>query len=326
MKKWWLVISLVLVIAMFGAGALAAFYGNQQVADYGYGAEGGGDVTAGGDVDVAAEELILTGRILGLHMHMPNPEHAKAYEKLIEAIPHLNAQGIPVVDFCRRHCGTDPETGATQTMVILVGLREVRDEYKEAIKAIVEGIEGIEFDFFHAEFTREEIWGWQDKIWGTFSRPWDLPPGIIEVPVSGTSSSWTCQRITVRIAGEVKPEYIKAIRSLVGDKAPLHFQGGGSLPHHTRYWREQQIPDEARAREMHDIFIHVSQELFPDVDLLNMRIGEVEEFIKGLNVEEATELMRKLLNYALERGLVTPDERQELEEEMIEHWLERRQE
>ena len=34
-----------------------------------------------------------------------------------------------------------------------------------------------------------------------------------------------------------------------------------------------------------------------------MRIGEVEEFIKGLSVEEATEI-RKLLDYALERGLL----------------------
>ncbi|MCL0090164.1 hypothetical protein M1O19_03385 [Dehalococcoidia bacterium] len=72
--------------------------------------------------------------------------------------------------------------------------------------------------------------------------------------------------------------------------------------------------------------LHVFAQLFPDVDLLNMRIGEVEEFIKGLSVEEATELMRKLLDYALERGLLIPEERQGLEEEMMQHWRDWRQE
>ncbi|MBT9162706.1 MAG: hypothetical protein AAGB97_02870 [Dehalococcoidia bacterium] len=325
MKKWWLVISLVVVIAMLGAGGLVAFHGNQQVADYGYGAEVDGDVTAEGDTNLAAEELTLTA--LTSDVYMPNPEHTKAYEKLFEAIPYMNAQGIPVVDFCRRHCGTDPETGATQIMVILVGLREVRDEYKEAIKAIVEGVDGIEFDFFQAEFTREEIWGWQDKIWGTFSRPWDLPPGIIEVPVSGTSSSWRDQIIGVQLAGEVRPEYIEAIKAVVGNEAPLNFQGGGSVRHHTRYWQEKWDPDEMMEKQ---VMLHVFALLFPDVELSSMRIGEVEEFIKGLSVEEATELIRKLLDYALERGLVTPlvtpEERQELEEEMLQHWLEWRQE
>ncbi|MCL0059890.1 hypothetical protein M1O20_05360 [Dehalococcoidia bacterium] len=249
---------------------------------------------------------------------------SEAYEKLADALPHLTAQGVPVVDFVLGFGAPDPRISITRVVLVTVALREVKEEYKESIRAIVEGVEGIEFDFFQAEFTREEIWGWQNKIWETFSRPWDLPPGIIEVPVSGTFSSWRGQRITVRIAGRVKPEYIEAIRVLVGHEAPLYFQGGGSRPHHTRYWREQQIPDEAR--EMHDIFVHVSQELFPDVDLLNMRIGEVEEFIKGLNVEEATELMRMVIDYALEQGLVAPQEQQELEEKMLQEWLERRQE
>ncbi|MCL0095876.1 hypothetical protein M1O52_05095 [Dehalococcoidia bacterium] len=162
----------------------------------------------------------------------------EAYEELVDALPHLMAQGVPLVDYLQGFRG--PELlGPPQVMVITVGLRELKDEYKEAMRAIVEGVEGIKFEFFQAEFTREEIRGWQNKIWETFSRPWDLPPGIIEVPVAGTSSSWRCQRITVRIAGQIKPEYIQAVRAVVGERAPLYFQRvGRSLPHHTRYWQE----------------------------------------------------------------------------------------
>ena len=159
-----------------------------------------------------------------------------------------------MVDFRARHGVPDPDTRILQVMVVTVGLREMKDEYKDAIKEIVEGIEGIEFEFFQAEFTSAEISSWQAKIWGTFSRPWDLPPGIIEVPVSGTISSWRRQRITVRIAGEIQPQYIEVIRTLVGNEAPLYFQGGGRVPHHTRYWREMRIPDEERERSMIYLF------------------------------------------------------------------------
>lgn len=246
----------------------------------------------------------------------------EAYEELVDALPHLMAQGVPLVDYLQGFRG--PELlGPPQVMVITVGLRELKDEYKEAMRAIVEGVEGIKFEFFQAEFTREEIRKWANEIWETFSRPWDLPPGIIEVPVAGTSSSWRCQRITVRIAGQIKPEYIQAVRAVVGERAPLYFQRvGRSLPHHTRYWQEKWGPDELLEKQM----LHVFAQLFPEVDLLNMRIGEVEEFIKGLSVEEATELIRKLLDYALERGLLIPEERQELEEEMMQHWRDWRQE
>ena len=44
MKKWWLVTSVVVVVAMLGAGGLAAFHGNQQERDWGYGAQLAGDV------------------------------------------------------------------------------------------------------------------------------------------------------------------------------------------------------------------------------------------------------------------------------------------
>ena len=245
--------------------------------------------------------------------------HTEAYGKLLDAIPYLNAQGIPVVDFWRHRCTPDPQN-ITPVMIVQVGLREVKDEYKEPIKAIVEGVEGIEFEFFQAEFTGEEIRRWASDICGTFSRPWDLPPGIIEVPVSGVWSSWRCQRITVRIVGEIQPQYIEAVRALVGDKAPLHFQVGGRLCEYTRYWHEMPVPDEER--EKHDIFVHVFEQLFLELDLATMRIGEVEEFIKGLSVEEVTELMRMVLDYALEQGLIAPQERQELEEEILQHWRE----
>ena len=57
-----------------------------------------------------------------------------------------------------------------------------------------------------------------------------------------------------------------------------------------------------------------------------MRIGEVDEFIKGLSVEEATQAIRLFLDYAVEKELVIPEERQGLEEETLQHWREWRQE
>jgi hypothetical protein len=199
-------------------------------------------------------------------------------------------------------------------LVVEVGLREVKDEYKELIKAIVEGVEGIEFEFFQARFTQEQISRWQDDIVDTFLPGRRLPPGVIDVPLSGTSSSWRCQIIWVHIYGEIKPQYIEAIRMVVGKEAPLEFQSTGVRPWGPRYFREMWAPDEAMEKQL---WVDVFEQLFPEVDILNMRIWEVEEFLKALAPEKWAELGRVLLDYAAEQGLVTPEEREELYQEWI---------
>jgi hypothetical protein len=48
-----------------------------------------------------------------------------------------------------------------------------------------------------------------------------------------------------------------------------------------------------------------------------MRMWEAEEFLKTLTPEKWAELGRALLDYAVERGLMTPQERDELHQEWI---------
>jgi hypothetical protein len=298
MKKWWLVISLVVVIAMLSAAGFAAF---RDEAVTGMPGPAGPDVRLG--------DVRLGGGVIRL-----NPEHMKAFERLVNASGDLIAAGVPLVGFCWDIRAADPDTGITEITVIIVGLREVKDEYKEPIKAIVKGVEGIEFDFFQARFTREEISRWQDEIVDTFLPGRRLPPGVIDVPLSHTSSSWRCQRIWLSIYGEIKPEYIEAIRMVVGQEAPLEFESTGVRPWGPRYFREMWTPEEAEYKQL---WVNAFEQLFPEVDILNMRIWEVEEFLKALAPEKWAELGRALLDYAVERGLMTPEERDELHQEWI---------
>lgn len=168
-----------------------------------------------------------------------NPEHMAAFEKLVNARDDLVTAGVPLVDFGYRDgtvhrvtvSGVDsdylvarPVEGIAD-LVVEVGLREVKDEYKKLVKAIVEGVEGIEFDFFQARFTQEQISRWGNDIFETFwARTRPLPPGATDVPLLGTASSWRDQKIWIQIEGEVKPEYIEAIRMVVGEEAPLKFE------------------------------------------------------------------------------------------------------
>jgi hypothetical protein len=193
-KNWLVIISLVAAIAMLGVGLAMILVGDDERTEW------------GGTLDIIKL----------------NPEHRAAFEKLVNASRDLNDAGVPLVDFGYR-AGSVVEGIAD--LVVEVGLREVKDEYKKLVKAIVEGVEGIEFEFFQARFTQEQIADWQDDIVATFwagTRP--LPPGAIDVPLFGTVSSWREQKIWIRIEGEVKPEYIEAIRMVVGEEAPLKFE------------------------------------------------------------------------------------------------------
>jgi hypothetical protein len=257
-------------------------------------------------------EFVEAEIIIPMPIH-PNPEHMEAFEELVNASPDLIARGVPIVGFDQHWVTPDPNTDIAN-IVIIVGLREVKDEYKELIKAIVEGVEGIEFDFFQARFTSEEISRWQDEIVNTFLPGRRLPPGVIDVPLSHTSSSWRCQRIWLSIYGEIKPEYIEAIRMVVGQEAPLEFESTGVRPWGPRYFREMWTPEEAEYKQL---WVDVFERLFPEVDILNMRMWEAEEFLKTLTPEKWAELGRALLDYAVERGLMTPEERDELHQEWI---------
>lgn len=297
--KKWLVLSVVVVIALLGTAGLHSFYGGQR-GDMAFEAVTAVPAPAGVDVLSA--------------VFRPNPKFLEAFEKLVNASPDLIAAGVPLVDFSHYLGAVNPDTGISELMVIIVGLREVKDEYKEPIKAIVEGVEGIEFDFFQARFTREEISRWQYDIVDTFLPGRRLPPGVIDVPLSHTSSSWRCQRIWLSIYGEIKPEYIEAIRMVVGQEAPLEFESTGVRPWGPRYFREIWDHDEAMYKQL---WVDVFERLFPEVDILNMRMWEAEEFLKTLTPEKWAELGRALLDYAVERGLMTPEERDELHQEWI---------
>ncbi len=240
-----------------------------------------------------------------------NPAHLEVYEKLVNASSDLIAAGVPLVDFSQNFGKVDSETGFAN-IIILVGLREVKDEYKESVKTIVEGIEGVEFDFFQVRFTSEEISGWQDDIWERF--------GNIENEgfVSHTVSSWRDQRITVWFTGEVQPQYIKAVRALVGNEVLLQFlQGGEPLPTSSVTEPDVALPDDVK-----EVWVAVFEQLFPelDPDILKNKV-ETEEFFKTLTPGERTQVVLVFLDHAAKGELVAPEERQGLEQEMM-MWIE----
>lgn len=85
--------------------------------------------------DVNSEQPVVESGIL-----MLNPRLTEVYEKLGNASSDLIAMGVPLVDFSLDAGSVDTETGFAN-IVILVGFSEVKEEYKESVKAIVEGAE-----------------------------------------------------------------------------------------------------------------------------------------------------------------------------------------
>lgn len=143
-------------------------------------------------------------------------------EKLVLA--DLAAKGIPLAGFY-----VD-----AWTCTIYVGLTEVKDEYTAPIKAIVNEVEGVNLEFFKARFTEAELRSLQRKIEEAFREDETLKKNETGIPfLTMTGVDIKDNELMVGLR-ELKPQYIEAIRQVVGTEVPIEFVEGVVPPISTK--------------------------------------------------------------------------------------------
>jgi hypothetical protein len=181
-KSWLIVISLAAAIAMLGVGSAMALGGTAA------------------SLPLESDEC-----------HPPQVwENSAKLMEVAERLVSVNlaAKGIPLAGFY-----VD-----TWTATIYVGLTEIKDEYTEPIKAIVNEVEGVNLEFFKARFTEAELRSLQEKIAEAFLGETGVPVTLIAVDIENNG-------LTVGLR-EIKPQYIEAIRQVVGTEVPIEFLEG----------------------------------------------------------------------------------------------------
>ncbi|MBT9171801.1 MAG: hypothetical protein DDT21_00174 [Syntrophomonadaceae bacterium] len=138
-----------------------------------------------------------------------------------------------------------------QTCTIYVGLTEIKDNYTKPIKAKVNKVEGVKLEFFKARFTEAELSNLQDKIemefLGISSADIEKLNGEDEAirnemrkqlggrtknRLAETNIPLTLIAVDIKNNGlkvglkEIKPQYVEAIRQVVGTEVPIEFIEG----------------------------------------------------------------------------------------------------
>lgn len=132
----------------------------------------------------------------------------------------LQASGIPLAGWYQ-----DPGTAT-----IHVGLTDMADEYTEPIRAIVGQVDGVEVEFFEARFTAAELYDMQRKLDMSL---WPISPEAEHgVPFTFIGARFRTQSLLIGLE-EIRPEYIAAIREVVGDEVPIEFAEGGLVERRT---------------------------------------------------------------------------------------------
>ncbi len=156
----------------------------------------------------------------------PGPREALVnHQKVREAFvmlrsADLQASGIPLA-------GWYQEPG---TATIHVGLTDMADEYTEPIRAIVDQVEGVEVEFFEARFTAAELYDMQRKLDMSL---WPVSPEAEHgVPFTFIGARFRTQSLLVGLK-EMRPEYVAAIREVVGDEVVIEFAEGGLVEDRT---------------------------------------------------------------------------------------------
>ncbi len=156
---------------------------------------------------------------------------------------NLVALGIPLAGYY-----LDPRAG-----VIRVGLTELKDEYTEPIKAIVNKVDGVTLEFFEARFTEAKLRSLQRKIEevffgvsltdmeklmaihddalreemrGEFRERGERARVERVAPVIGVGVDIWNNGLSIRLR-EIRPEHIEAVRRVVGNEVPIKFEEGG---------------------------------------------------------------------------------------------------
>lgn len=161
----------------------------------------------------------------------------------------LRVSGVPFAGF-----RLDPWTAT-----IYVGLTEIADKYTDPIRAIVDQLEGVNVEFFEARFTEAELRRLQIQIEQSFlgvssadmarlytiEAPDDRDElrsefgNEIERRLADHGVPLTLVGVDIRNNGlliglrEIRPEYIAAIRDVVGDEVPIEFIEGQVSLHRT---------------------------------------------------------------------------------------------
>ncbi len=137
------------------------------------------------------------------------------------------------------------------TATFFVGLTEIKDEHTEPIRAIVSEVQGVNLAFFKARFTEAELRSPQRKIPAVFlgvtSADMEKLHGIDDEAIRDKMRKELMARTKSRLAEgipltligvnikdnglavglrEIKPQYIEAIREVVGTEVPIEFIEG----------------------------------------------------------------------------------------------------
>ncbi|MCL0091875.1 S1 family peptidase, partial [Dehalococcoidales bacterium] len=154
----------------------------------------------------------------GNHQSSIPPQVWENNAKLLEVserlvLADLAAAGIPLAGFY-----VD-----AWTCTIYVGLTEIKDEYTEPIKAIVNEVEGVNLAFFKARFTEAELRSFQRKIGEAFWEDEALKKDETGIPfLTSIGVNIKNNELTVGLR-ELKPQYIEDIRKVVGTEVPIEF-------------------------------------------------------------------------------------------------------
>lgn len=106
------------------------------------------------------------------------------------------------------------------TCTVYVGLTKIEDDYTKPIKSIVNDVEGVNLEFFKAEFTKAELESLKRKIKEVL---WADEVILKEEPFI-TSIRVDVKNNKLKVAlRELKPQYIEAVREVAGVEAPIKF-------------------------------------------------------------------------------------------------------
>jgi len=146
------------------------------------------------------------------------PEVWENADKLREASAALRAAGLGSLGIPLAGTYVD-----AWTCTLHVGLTEIADKYTAPIEAIVEQVEGVNLEFFEARFTLPELARLKAQIEGSFLRI--CSPAEQGVPLAFVGVDIKGNGLVIGFT-EIRPEYVAAIREVVGDEVPIEFLEG----------------------------------------------------------------------------------------------------
>jgi hypothetical protein len=146
------------------------------------------------------------------------PEVWENQDRLIEARAMLRSAGLAGLGIPLAGTYVD-----AWTCTLHVGLTEIAEKYTAPIEAIVEQVEGVNLEFFEARFTEPELARLKAQVEGSFLR--SCSPAEQGVPLAFVGVDIKGNGLVIGFT-EIRPEYVAAIREVIGDEVPIEFLEG----------------------------------------------------------------------------------------------------